>query len=98
MRRPWWQRAWLDIMLLIPAGYGADLARGTPVRVQVIVNGDNANTASAVVGYAGAIVAGGKGTGLLFRHGEIVKKFDEKDLADVLVKEVEELARERSRK
>jgi ABC-2 type transport system permease protein len=43
--------------LVIPAGYGRDLARGTPVRIQVIVNGDNANTASAVVGYAGAIVA-----------------------------------------
>jgi ABC-2 type transport system permease protein len=43
--------------LVIPAGYGADLARGVPVRVQVVVNGDNANTASAVVGYAGAIVA-----------------------------------------
>lgn len=43
--------------VVIPAGYGSDLARGTPVRIQVIVNGDNANTASAVVGYAGAIVA-----------------------------------------
>ena len=43
--------------LVIPAGYGRDLARRVPVRVQVVVNGDNANTASAVVGYAGAIVA-----------------------------------------
>ncbi len=43
--------------LVIPAGYGRDLERRVPVRVQVIVNGDNANTASAVVGYAGAIVA-----------------------------------------
>ena len=43
--------------LVIPANYSRDLARRTPVRVQVIVNGDNANTASAVVGYAGAIVA-----------------------------------------
>ncbi|MHB8845582.1 MAG: flavodoxin-dependent (E)-4-hydroxy-3-methylbut-2-enyl-diphosphate synthase [Nitrospirota bacterium] len=40
-------------------------------------------------------IAGGKGTGLLFRHGEIVKKFDEKELADVLVKEVEEIIKER---
>ena len=38
-------------------------------------------------------IAGGKGTGLLFKHGEIVKKFDEKELADVLVKEVEEIVR-----
>jgi ABC-2 type transport system permease protein len=43
--------------LVIPANYSRDLARRSPVRVQVIVNGDNANTASAVVGYAGAIVA-----------------------------------------
>ncbi len=43
--------------LVIPANYSRDLARRTPVRVQVIVNGDNANTAAAVVGYAGAIVA-----------------------------------------
>jgi (E)-4-hydroxy-3-methylbut-2-enyl-diphosphate synthase len=38
-------------------------------------------------------IAGGKGTGLLFKHGEIIRKFDEKELADVLVKEVEEIAR-----
>ncbi|MEZ5417467.1 MAG: ABC transporter permease [Vicinamibacterales bacterium] len=44
-------------VLVVPYGYGRDLARRVPVRVQVIVNGDNANTASAVVGYAGAIVA-----------------------------------------
>lgn len=43
--------------LVIPDGYGRDLARRVPVRVQVIVNGDNANTASAVMSYAGAIVA-----------------------------------------
>ncbi len=36
-------------------------------------------------------IAGGKGVGLLFKHGEIVKKFDEKELADVLVREVEEI-------
>ncbi len=26
-RAPWWQRAWLDVLLLIPAGYGAYLLR-----------------------------------------------------------------------
>jgi (E)-4-hydroxy-3-methylbut-2-enyl-diphosphate synthase len=40
-------------------------------------------------------IAGGKGVGLLFKHGEIVKKFDEKDLADVLVDEVEQLVNEK---
>ena len=38
-------------------------------------------------------IAGGKGIGLLFKHGEIVKKFDEKELADVLVSEVEKIVK-----
>jgi ABC-2 type transport system permease protein len=42
--------------LVIPDGYGRELARRVPVRVQVIVDGDNANTASTVVSYATAIV------------------------------------------
>ena len=41
-------------------------------------------------------IAGGKGVGMLFKHGEIVKKFDEKELADVLVGEVEKMVKERS--
>jgi (E)-4-hydroxy-3-methylbut-2-enyl-diphosphate synthase len=40
-------------------------------------------------------IAGGKGVGLLFKHGEIIRKFDEKELADVLVKEVETIILER---
>ena len=27
LRKPWWQRMWLDVLLLIPAGYGAYLLR-----------------------------------------------------------------------
>jgi ABC-2 type transport system permease protein len=42
--------------LVIPDGYGRDLSRRVPVRVQVIVDGDNANTASTVMSYATAIV------------------------------------------
>ena len=36
-------------------------------------------------------IAGGKGVWLLFKHGDILKKFDEKELADVLIREVEEI-------
>ncbi len=43
-------------------------------------------------------IAGGKGVGLLFKHGEILKKFDEKELADVLIHEVEEILKARSQK
>ncbi|MGE5174071.1 MAG: flavodoxin-dependent (E)-4-hydroxy-3-methylbut-2-enyl-diphosphate synthase [Betaproteobacteria bacterium] len=38
-------------------------------------------------------IAGGKGVGLLFKRGEILKKFPEKELADVLVMEVEEIVK-----
>ena len=40
-------------------------------------------------------IAGGKGIGLLFKNGHIIKKLNEKDLADVLVQEVEEIVRNR---
>jgi len=43
-------------------------------------------------------IAGGKGVGMLFKHGEIVKRFDEKELADVLVEEVEKIVNERKKK
>jgi len=39
-------------------------------------------------------VAGGKGEGLLFRHGQIIRKVPEKELADALVAEVEKMAGE----
>jgi len=42
---------------------------------------------------ADAGIAGGRGVGLLFKYGEIVKKLSEEDLADALVKEVEEIVR-----
>ena len=42
--------------LVIPARYGRDLLSGTPTSVQVLVDGDNSNTATTVIGYAQAIV------------------------------------------
>ncbi len=41
-------------------------------------------------------IAGGKGVGLLFKHGEIIKKFPEAELADALVKEVELIVKTKS--
>jgi len=38
-------------VLVIPAGFGRDTRSGTPTGVQLIVNGDNANTATTVVAY-----------------------------------------------
>ena len=44
--------------LVVPAGFERDLATGVTPTVQVIIDGDNANTASAVMGYAQSIVSG----------------------------------------
>ena len=43
-------------VLVIPEGFSRMLASGEIAPVQVIVNGDNANTATAVVGYATSIL------------------------------------------
>jgi ABC-2 type transport system permease protein len=45
-------------VLVIPARFGQDVATRRPVTVQVIIDGDNANTASTVMAYSQAIVGG----------------------------------------
>jgi ABC-2 type transport system permease protein len=42
--------------LVIPEGFGRDSAAGRLPQVQVLINGENANTATTVMGYAGNIV------------------------------------------
>lgn len=44
--------------VVIPAGFSRDLAAGAAVPVQILLNGDNANTATTVMGYATAVVQG----------------------------------------
>ena len=44
-------------VLVIPARFGRDATSGRPTSVQLIVSGDNANTASTVVGYGLSLVA-----------------------------------------
>jgi ABC-2 type transport system permease protein len=43
-------------VLVIPEGFARDVRTGRTVPVQVIISGDNANTATAVLGYAGSIL------------------------------------------
>ena len=43
-------------VLVIPNGLGGALRTGRPATVQVLLNGDNANTATTVMGYATTIV------------------------------------------
>ncbi|WP_298440037.1 flavodoxin-dependent (E)-4-hydroxy-3-methylbut-2-enyl-diphosphate synthase [Geobacter sp.] len=64
----------------------------TPLTVAVmgcVVNGPG-EAREADVG-----IAGGRGEGLLFRHGEIVRKVPESEMADALVAEVEKMANEK---
>ena len=42
--------------LVIPEGFGRDVESGRRPQVQLLVDGDNANTATTVMGYAGNIV------------------------------------------
>jgi len=44
-------------VLVIPARFGNDVAAGHPTSVQFIVNGDNANTATTIVGYARGLLS-----------------------------------------
>jgi ABC-2 type transport system permease protein len=44
-------------VLVIPARFGSDVAAGHSTSVQFIVNGDNANTATTVVGYARGLLS-----------------------------------------
>ncbi|MGH9201134.1 MAG: ABC transporter permease [Vicinamibacterales bacterium] len=44
------------LVLTIPSGFARDLEMLRPTTVQVVIDGDNANTASTAVGYARALV------------------------------------------
>jgi ABC-2 type transport system permease protein len=45
-------------VLVIPSGLARALSTGRPAAVQVLLNGDNANTATTVMGYAVTIIRG----------------------------------------
>ncbi len=42
--------------LIVPRGLGRDVRRGVPVSVEIIINGENANTATTVMGYASTVI------------------------------------------
>src|SRR5688572_2100970 len=45
------------VILTVPANFERDLMQGIPTDVQVIIDGDNANTASTVLGYSRTLIA-----------------------------------------
>ena len=45
-------------VLVVPEGFGREVTAGRAPQVQLLINGENANTATTVMGYAGNIVRG----------------------------------------
>ncbi len=43
--------------LQVPEGFARDLRRGVPAQLEVLINGENANTATTVLGYVSAIIS-----------------------------------------
>jgi ABC-2 type transport system permease protein len=56
------------VVLAIPSGMGRDLQAGRTVPVQILLNGENANTATTVMGYALTIVRSESA-----RHGGLMR-------------------------
>lgn len=54
---PWLVEGRAQVVLVIPEGYGADLAAGRPPEVQVLADGSDANSAVVGLGYASRIIA-----------------------------------------
>jgi ABC-2 type transport system permease protein len=54
---PWLVEGLAQVVLVIPEGYGADLAAGRPPRLQVLADGTDANSAVVGLGYASRIIA-----------------------------------------
>jgi ABC-2 type transport system permease protein len=50
------ERDRIRLAVVIPSGLGRDVRRGVPAQVEVIINGENANTAATVLGYASTII------------------------------------------
>jgi ABC-2 type transport system permease protein len=51
------QRRRAAAILVIPESYGRDVAAGRKARVQMVLDGADANTATTILGYAGAVAA-----------------------------------------
>ena len=55
---PWLVDGRAQLALVVPAGYGADVAGGRRARLQVIADGSDSNSAVLGLGYASRLVAG----------------------------------------
>jgi drug efflux transport system permease protein len=71
---PWLQDGRAEVALVVPGGYGEDVAAGRAPRVQVIADGSDANSAVQGLGYAGRIIAGGSAERLRARLEESIRE------------------------
>jgi len=78
-----------DIVERVEAGLAGIVASPKVAVMGCVVNGPG-EAKEADIG-----IAGGRGQGILFKKGELVKKIPEKDLADVLIREVKNLIKEK---
>ena len=53
---PYLERGDASLALSIPTGYGADVAGGTPVTLQVIADGSDSNSTTVALGYATSLL------------------------------------------
>jgi drug efflux transport system permease protein len=53
---PYLEHGDASLALSIPSGYGADLASGTPVTLQVIADGSDSNSTTVALGYATSLL------------------------------------------
>jgi ABC-2 type transport system permease protein len=51
------ERDRIRALIVVPTGFARGLGRGETVEVQILLNGDNANTATTVLGYVNAVIA-----------------------------------------
>jgi ABC-2 type transport system permease protein len=65
---PYLERGWAWLALSIPTGYGADVAQGLPVTLQVIADGSDSNSTTVALGYATSLI-GGYAQDLVERRG-----------------------------
>jgi (E)-4-hydroxy-3-methylbut-2-enyl-diphosphate synthase len=77
-----------DIVEKVEAGLGGITASPKVAVMGCVVNGPG-EAKEADIG-----IAGGKGQGLLFKNGELIKKIPEEELAEVLIREVKNLVKE----
>jgi (E)-4-hydroxy-3-methylbut-2-enyl-diphosphate synthase len=85
----------IDLIDIVEQVEKALMTSGSPIKIAImgcVVNGPG-EAREADIG-----IAGGDGSGVLFRKGKVIKKFSQDKLVEVLLDEVEKFERNRKEK